>query len=102
MAKENKWTKNGENILSEDNLAAIKTHLNTVNNIAVLHWHYYGGRAPTPLAFDDYEEFEEYLNKNVNAGDAIDVWTFPGKHNERIAGGKYPNENGEVPEGGAY
>jgi len=97
-----KWTTEGENILAEETLLKIKNHLDDVDEIAVKHWHFYGGSAPTPLVFDDYDDFYSYLQTKVKVGDAIDVWCFPSDHDKRIAGGKYPNENGETPVGGAY
>lgn len=95
------WTKEGENILSEQKLAAVRKHLEDVGNIAVEHWHYYGSRAPTPLAFNDYDLFEEYLKKEVRPGDAIDVYPFPHR-SKTIAAGKFPDIEGRVPNGGAY
>jgi hypothetical protein len=95
------WVHDGENILSEKNLSAVRVHLETVGNIAVEHWHLYGGTSPTPLAFNDYDEFYSYLQGKVKPGDAIDVYPFP--HNAAtIAHGKLPNSEGEVPLGGAY
>src|SRR5687768_10075043 len=95
------WTKSGENILSPEKLRPIRQHLDDVGSIAVLHWHYYGSRAPTPLAFGDYDGFEAYLKKEVQAGDAIDVYPFPHQA-EPIARGKFPDREGRVPVGGAY
>ncbi|MFT3871001.1 MAG: hypothetical protein QM715_21310 [Nibricoccus sp.] len=95
------WSTDGENILSHGNLEAVRKHLDDVGNIAVEHWHYYGGRAPTPLAFYDFEMFEEYLKKEVRPGDAIDVYPFPHKA-KTIASGKFPDSEGRVPKGGAY
>lgn len=83
-------------------MSAIKEHLEHVGNIAVEHWHYYGAHAPTPLAFDDFDEFINYLRGKVKAGDAIDVYPFPCRTTEAIARGKYPDQTGKVPAGGAY
>lgn len=83
-------------------LDAVRHHLEKVGHIAVLHWHYYGSRAPTPLGFGDFEAFLEFLASETAPGDAIDVWPFPGNEQSRIAEGKVPNESGEVPDGGAY
>lgn len=96
------WSTAGEIILSASNLDAIKKHLETKGNIAVEHWHFYGSRSPTPLGFDDYEEFVQYLNTHVRPGDAIDVYAFPSERESLVASGKYPDQEGRVPEGGAY
>jgi len=96
------WTDQGENILSPRNLAAVERHLNEVGAIVVERWHYYGARAPTHLAFDDFDEFKAYLGSLVKPGDAIDVWPFPTDTNRAIARAKYPDGEGRVPVGGAY
>jgi len=96
------WSKAGEIILSASNLDIIKKHLKTKGNIAVEHWHFYGSRSPTPLAFDDYEEFVQYLHTQVRPGDAIDVYAFPSEREALVASGKYPDQEGRAPEGGAY
>ncbi|MBS0633167.1 MAG: hypothetical protein JSS11_14750 [Verrucomicrobia bacterium] len=95
------WTNGGENILAAEKLAAVREHLSKVGNIAVAHWHYCGARAPTPLAFDDFDLFEEYLKRDVRPGDAIDVYSFP-HGSKTIAIGKFPDSEGRVPIGGAY
>jgi hypothetical protein len=104
MPHDNKsvWSTDGASILSADNIAAITRHLQSVGSIAVEHWHYFGGRAPTPLAFDDMDEFLVYLSSNVKPGDAIDVYPFPSDPKTAIARGKYPDAQRRVPDGGAY
>jgi hypothetical protein len=97
-----KWSTSGESILAGAKLAAIKIFLEANGHIAVEHWHYYGAKAPTPLAFNDFEEFMKYLRSEVRPGDAIDVYPFPSNAESAIAKGKYPDEEGRVPEGGAY
>lgn len=89
-------------LLSSDRLDAIRDYLQTQGNIAVLHWHLYGARAPTPLAFDDFEAFCDYVRDVARPGDAIDVWPFPSDDDGRIAEGKIPEADGTVHRGGAY
>ena len=89
-------------ILSDTNLEAVRNHLENIGDIVVLHWHLCGARAPTPLAFDDFEEFENYLKETVVEGDAIDVWPFPREPDKTIASGKYPDAEGKVPIKVAY
>ena len=96
------WSTKGSNILAPEALEAVRLHLDDVGFVAVLWWHYYGSRSPTPLAFDDFDEFETFLRTKPAQGDAIDVWPFPTEPDMQIAKGKIPNERGEVPEGGAY
>lgn len=96
------WSKVGANIMTPERLDAVRQHLYSVGNIAVLHWHYCGARAPTPHGFGDFDEFLEFLKSGTEPGDAIDVWPFPTDQKSLLAEGKVPNENGDVPEGGAY
>jgi hypothetical protein len=102
MSVQPKWSTSGANILAKEKVEAVRRHLEDVGSIAVLWWHYYGSRAPTPRAFDDFEEFMAFLKNEPRPGDAIDVWPFPSDAATRVAEGKIPNERGEVPEGGAY
>src|SRR5262245_15403041 len=96
------WTVTGPNILAQQNLDAVRAHLEKIGFVAVLHWHFLGARSPTPMAFDDFEEFETYLRTHVKPGDAIDVWPFPTETTKPLASGKFPNDKGEVPIKGAY
>jgi hypothetical protein len=89
-------------ILSEENLEAVRFHLEEVGFVVVLHWHLYAGRSPTPLAFDDYDRYHDYLLGELREGDAIDVWPFPTDYGQRLAGGKKPLADGSILIGGAY
>jgi hypothetical protein len=102
MSDSPQWSTSGANIMAAEQLAATRHHLENVGFVAVLWWHYYGSRSPTPLAFDDFESFLAFLKAEPAEGDAIDVWPFPGPAEQRIAQGKIPNGQGEVPDGGAY
>jgi len=97
-----KWSMAGPNILAPAQLDRIRRHLEEVGPIAVLHWHYCGARTPTPRVFEDFDLFYEFLKTQTEYGDAVDVWPFPNYEQAPIAEGKVPNENGEVPDGGAY
>jgi hypothetical protein len=96
------WSDKEPNILSQKNLEAVRNHLAKAGDVAVLHWHFCGARTPTPLAFDDFEEFETYLKSKVKEGDAIDIWPFPRDAKTTIASGKFPNTDSKVPIKGAY
>jgi hypothetical protein len=102
MSSTDKWSTAGPNILAADQLAAVRHHLENVGFIVLLWGHYRGSKAPTRLTFDDFGEFEAFLMSQPTKGDSIHVWPFPEDPAQRIAGGKIPNELGEVPEGGAY
>ena len=95
------WDEEGESIFEEGTLNAIRQHLEDVGCIVVEHWHYRESRAPTRLVFDDFEEFGEHLQNETKPGDAVYVYAFP--HEEKpIASGKCPDQQGRVPERGAY
>ena len=89
-----------KNILSVEVLTEIEDYLNFKGYIVMLHSHFCGARGATPSAYDDYDDFKEYLNKEVKAGDIVTVWPFP--DSEPLYDLKYPNEKDEVPIKGAY
>ena len=89
-------------ILSHENLAAVRHHLNFVGYVAVMHKHLFGGRAPTPLAFSEFEDFEAYLSEHCKPGDKLIVWPFPDQGVGEIAQGTIPEADGTVFQGGAY
>ena len=92
-----------DSILSDLNLTAVRNHLASRGYVAVLHWHRFGASHPTPLAFAEFSDFFDYLKNSTRTGDAIDVWAFPdGDSKARIAQGKIPDSDGNVPLGGAY
>ena len=97
-----RWSTSGSNILTPEQLERVRRYLEETGTVAVTHWHYRAGRAPSRMAFDEFEEFESYLRTSTAQGDAIDVWPFPEEPSARIAEGKIPNERGEVPERGSY
>ena len=93
---------NEASILAHENLEAIRRHMQSVGFVSVLHWHLFGAQHPTPLAFSDFEDFEQYMKNHSRPGDAFDVWPFPTSSAERIAKGNVPELDGSVPQGGAY
>ena len=98
------WTKDGDSILAPERLTQIHRVLDDVGPIIVQHWFYYGARAPDLLAFNNSDDFDEYLKTKVAPGDAIDVWSFDAccKVENALARAKYPDAEGRVPLGGAY
>ena len=98
------WSSEGSKITSPENLEAIRSVLEKEGPILVKHWFYRGGSGPQHLVFDEFEDFLSYLNEHAYAGDAIDVWSVWQicKPESCIAEGKCPDEDGQVPKGGAY
>jgi hypothetical protein len=72
--------------------------------IIVEHWFYHGASAPERLIFEDFDEFEAWLNEHTYAGDAIDIWSWATtcQRDKRLAEGKCPDDDGLVPRSGAY
>ena len=98
------WSLEGRNILTPDRLAAIRHVLENVGPVIVEHWFYYGSCSPDRLVFEDYQEFMEYLRSNAKPGDALHVWDFARacRDDNTLINGKYPDEQGRAPNGGAY
>jgi hypothetical protein len=68
------------------------------------HWHYYGSRSPDRLVFDDLNDFMGDVLGRARIGDAFHVWSFTAvcRDDNELASGKFPDEDGCVPEKGAY
>lgn len=98
------WSAQGAKITSPESLEAIRKALEEDGPIIVEHWFYRGASAPDRLFFDEFAAFMEYLNKQAAAGDAIHVWNFPAvcRDDNRLTGGKCPDDDGRVPNSGAY
>jgi hypothetical protein len=98
------WIPDGRKITSPANLDMIRKTLEADGPIIVEHWFYRGASAPDRLVFDDFDAFNDYLNANAFAGDAIHIWSFAAvcKDDNELAYGKCPDENGLVPKRGAY
>lgn len=94
------WHVDFSQMLSDEKLGLIADYLNKRGFVAVLHSHFCGARSPTPSAFDDIDEFREYLRTEVRPGDIIKVWPFP--EGEPMIIGKSPDEKGRIPKVGAY
>ncbi len=97
------WTTSGKNILAPLNLSALRECLEK-GPVIVEHRFYYGGCSPDRLIFDDYEDLEEYLKTKASPGDAFWIWDYDSlcrDHNFLVMG-KLPDDEGRVPETGAY
>jgi hypothetical protein len=97
------WTLSGPNILAPENLATLRERLEK-GPVIVEHWFYYAGRSPDRLVFDDYEDLEEYLKHRSAPGDSLWVWDYSSlcRDENYLVRGKRPDEEGRVPEKGAY
>lgn len=102
-SEDDDWTTDGRKITAPETLAAIRRCL-VDSPIIVEHWFYRGSRSPNRLIFDDYDGFLDYLNTRTSAGDLIHVWSIAPlcRHDNELAYGKCPDENGLVPRRGAY
>ena len=98
------WSVGGERINTPENLRAIRKVLEDVGPIIVEHWFYRRSSAPDRIVFDDFEDFEKYLNHEPRAGDKIQVWSFAEVCTPKnaLASGKCPDDQGRVPKKGSY
>lgn len=100
---QHEWGSEGRKINTPENRAVIRQVLEK-GPIIVEHWLYCGGRCPERKVFDNFEQFEEYLNNEAKPGDAFHIWDFAAlcRDDNSIANGKLPDANGHVPKRGAY
>jgi len=98
------WSADGTKITEPAKLDAIRRALMDEGPIIVQHWFYHGASAPERLIFDDFDQFQAWLNEHTYAGDAIEVWSWAAmcQPDRRLAEGKCPDDEGLVPKGGAY
>jgi hypothetical protein len=98
------WTIAGEKFGTSEQLAAIKTVIEREGPVVLEHKFLRGGRGPHIAAFDDEELLLEYLAEHAHAGDKVSVWRlWPFmRDTPPLACGKCPDEDGTVPERGAY
>jgi len=94
------WHLSSADVFSSSQLDQIQSYLESTGFIVVLHSHFCGARSASPSAFEDFDDFKDYLKLNGRPGDIIRVWAFPNV--EPMFKGKLPNENGKVPKIGAY
>ena len=99
-----RWSINGSRITSPENLETIRDAIENRDVIILEHWHYCGSTAPDRMVFDDFDAFVEYVQHKTSGGDAIDIWLMHDhcRPENRFLEGKIPDEDGCVPDGGAY
>jgi hypothetical protein len=56
------------------------------------------------LIFDEYEDFLDHLKSGAKPGDHILIWEYSDlcRNDNNLADGKYPDDVGRTPRGGAY
>src|SRR5690349_16548069 len=93
--KDDHWYDNGEKINSQENLKKVKDCLEN-SSIIVQHWHYRGASSPDRLLIESFDQYVEYLSKNVNPGDILEIWSFVSscKTENILVDGKYPDNKG--------
>lgn len=97
------WIIDGPNILSSELRRLIEQAFQD-SSLIVEHRFYYGSRAPKVSVFDDIEDLDEYLRANARPGDSIWCWRYNDlcRDDNCVTHGKYPDEIGRAPRGGAY
>jgi hypothetical protein len=103
IAEQDNWMTGGRNILRAETLSLIRQTLEE-SPVVLEHWFYRGARAPARLVFEDFDDLLAYLKQNARPGDAFHVWKYAEvcRDENELASGKYPDEAGRVPKGGAY
>lgn len=98
-----KWGHDAPNVLAPETLAAIKRAFEG-SSLIVEHHFLFGSRAPDSFVFDDFEDFEEYVQEKVRPGDDLWFWRYHDlcRDDNAVTHGKYPDAEGKVPTGGAY
>lgn len=92
----------GPSILDPPVLESLRAAL-AETPLIVEHWFHRGGRGPTLLAFDDFDELRTHLER-ANPGDAFDVWRYDQlcRRDNMLVSAKRPDNDGAVPAGGPY
>ena len=103
MSEDDNWSMAGANILAPELLTSVRNILEK-QPIILEHRLYRASSAPLRLIFDEYEDFLDHLKSRAKPGDHLLVWGFGDlcKNDNRLVDGKYPDEAGRTPRGGAY
>jgi hypothetical protein len=103
MTAADEWSKTGANILASELLSEVRNILER-EPIIVEHRLYGGSSAPLRLIFDEYEDFLNHLRSRAKPGDRVLIWGYSDlcRDDNKLADGKYPDDRGRTPRGGAY
>jgi hypothetical protein len=103
MAATDDWSKTGANILGSELLAKVQSILEE-QPIIVEHRLYRASSAPLRLIFDECEDFLEHLRSHARPGDHVLIWGYSDlcRNDNKLADGKYPDDEDRTPRGGAY
>jgi len=99
------WSKEGSMFPTKEKLAVLQKLLLKGKFIVVEHWHYRGASCPDRMVIQDVDDFTEYLEKHAIAGDIIRVYDLTETSWTKktvLIEGKCPDDNGEIPNKGAY
>ena len=103
VAESDDWADRGESILQPDILARVKHGITNDGPIVIWHKFYRAARGGEAVAFNEWEQFEEYLDANTHPGDKIAIWYLSLTSGwVEIASGKCPDDKGRTPRLGAY
>jgi hypothetical protein len=96
-------SKTGLNILEPELLTKVRSILEH-QPIIVEHRLYRASTAPLRLVFEEYEDFLNHLKSRANPGDRFLIWGYSDlcRDDNELADGKYPDDAGRIPRGGAY
>jgi hypothetical protein len=102
-AEDDDWSKAGASILAPELLAKVRSVLEQ-QPIIVEHRLYRASSPPLRLIFDEYEDFLKHLESRARPGDHLLIWRYADlcRDDNWLADGKYPDDAGNVPRGGAY
>jgi hypothetical protein len=103
IAEEDRWSRAGRNVLGVDTLDVLRRALEE-SPVIVEHRFYRAARSPDRLVFDDFDELRDYLKQKARPGDSFYFWNYLDlcRDDNALTAGKYPDNEGRVPEGGAY
>lgn len=98
------WTVNGAKITDSHGLEAIRSTIGRRGPLILEHKFYRAATGPKYSLFDEFDEFIEYLAREPKVGDMLTAWMLCDvcRDDNTVAAGKYPDDDGRVPEGGAY
>jgi hypothetical protein len=103
MSAADDWSNTGTNILAPELLTRIRSVLEQ-QPIILEHRLYRASSAPLRLIFDAYEDFLAHLKSRANPGDHLLIWGYSDlcRNGNQLVDGKYPDDKGRTPRGGAY